>query len=78
MSHGKCDGLSRNRWTSDHFHVADEGFQIYPVAHSSAPHFTSVVLNLCYSEAFELQLPETPVRTAGGESFWELQSKTPE
>ena len=38
----------------------------------------SVVLNLCYSDAFELQLPETPVRTAGGEGFWELQSKTPE
>ena len=37
-----------------------------------------VVLNLCYSDAFELQLPETPVRTAGGEGFWELQSKTPE
>ena len=38
----------------------------------------SVVLNLCYSDALELQLPETPVRTAGGEGFWELQSKTPE
>ena len=38
----------------------------------------AVVLNLCYSDAFELQLPETPVRTAGGEGFWELQSKTPE
>ena len=37
-----------------------------------------VVLNLCYSDVFELQLPETPVSTAGGEGFWELQSKTPE
>ena len=40
--------------------------------------FRSVVLNLCYLDAFELQLPETPVSTAGGEGFWELQSKTPE
>ena len=40
--------------------------------------FSSVVLNLCYSDAFELQLPETLVRTAGGEGFWELQSKAPE
>ena len=38
----------------------------------------AVVLNLCYSDAFELQLPETPVSTACGEGFWELQSKTPE
>ena len=38
----------------------------------------TVVLNLCYSDAFELQLPETPVSTVGGEGFWELQSKTPE
>ena len=38
----------------------------------------AVVFNLCYSDAFELQLPETLVRTAGGEGFWELQSKTPE
>ena len=27
-----------------------------------------VVLNLCYSDAFELQLPETPVSTAGGKA----------
>ena len=35
-----------------------------------------VVLNLCYSDVFELQLPETPASTVGGEGFWELQSKT--
>ena len=38
----------------------------------------SVVLNLCYLDVFELQLPETPASTIGGEGFWELQSKTPE
>ena len=38
----------------------------------------SVVLNLCYSDVFELQLPEIPASTVGGEGFWELQSKTPE
>ena len=37
-----------------------------------------VVLNLCYSDVFELQLPEAPASTVGGEGFWELQSKTPE
>ena len=41
-------------------------------------YITAVVLNLCYSDGFELQLPETPVSTDGGEGFWELQSKTPE
>ena len=38
----------------------------------------AVVLNLCYSDVFGLQLPETPASTVGGECFWELQSKTPE
>ena len=32
-------------------------------------------LTLGYSGAFELQLPETPANTAGGEGFWELKSK---
>ena len=32
----------------------------------------------CYSDVFELQLPETPASTVGGEGLWELQSKTPE
>ena len=35
-------------------------------------------LTLGYSGVFELQLPETPASTVGGEGFWELQSKTPE
>ena len=39
------------------------------------PQTISVVLNLCYSDVFELQLPETLASTAGGEGFWELQSK---
>ena len=34
-----------------------------------------MVLNLCYSGAFELQLPETLASRSDGEGFWELQSK---
>ena len=41
--------------------------------HSQRP--KPVVLNLCYSGVFELQLPETPASRAEGEGFWELQSK---
>ena len=40
------------------------------------PPSRTVVLNLCYSDVFELQLPETPGSIVGGEGFWELQSKT--
>ena len=50
------------------------GIGTLPSFHSS----TAVVLNLCYSDVFELQLPETPASTVGGAGFWELQSKTPE
>ena len=32
-------------------------------------------LTLGYSGVFELQLPETPASRAGGEGFWEVQSK---
>ena len=36
----------------------------------------TVVLNLCSLEAFELQLPETPVRTAGGEGSTTMEPIT--
>ena len=55
--------------------VPDKRGKLYALVTALQMSSSAVVLNLCYSDVFELQLPESPASTAGGEGFWELQSK---